>query len=137
MNRQKRDILFSVVNEASGQTLIVNLTVMPCGQRWIFQTIFQTFFKFLFGEQTLSRIELVLTDDDSSSHGALTSVQTLEDCWGNSTHMLCVFHGLVQAFHKHVWPTLPRKRNHPELLSKIGKIYCEFPSNSMPFLHLS
>ena len=126
MNKQKRDVLFSVVKEATGETFIVNMTVMPCGRRWIFQKIYQSFFMFLYGKTTISRIELVLTDDDISSHGALSSVQIMEDCWKNCIHMLCVFHALVMAFHKHVWPLLPHKKNNKYELTKTGKLYCEY-----------
>lgn len=125
MNKQKRDVLFSVVKEATGETFIVNMTVMPCGRRWIFQKNYQSFFKFLYGGLTISRIELVLTDDDTSSHGALSSVQIMENCWKNCIHMLCVFHALVMAFHKNVWPLLPHKKNNKYELTKTGKIYCE------------
>ena len=68
---------------------------MPCGQRWIFLKIYQTFFVYLYGSVAISRIELVLTDNDASSHGAISDAEILEPCWKGVRIMLCVFHGLV------------------------------------------
>ena len=50
MNNQKREMFFAVVKGATGQTFIVNATVMPCGQGWIFLKIYQTFFLYLYGK---------------------------------------------------------------------------------------
>ena len=49
LNKQKRDMLFSVVKEATGQCFIVNASVMPCGQQWIFLKVYQTFFSTCMG----------------------------------------------------------------------------------------
>ena len=124
MNSQKREMFFAVVKGATGQTFIVNATVMPCGQGWIFQKIYETFFLYLYGKAAIERIQLVLTDDDPSSHGALAHVKILDKCWEDVVHMLCVFHGLIMAFHKIVWPKLPHKRGNPYELTNKGKAYC-------------
>ena len=124
-NAQNRDILFCVVKSATGQSFIVNVTVMPCGQRWIFLKIYQTFFVYLYGSVAISRIELVLTDNDASSHGAISDAEILEPCWKGVRIMLCVFHGLVMAMHKDVYPKLPHKSDNSHELTKIGKLYCE------------
>ena len=100
LNKQNRELLFSVVKEATGQCFIVNATVMPCGRRWMFQKIYQTFFLYLYGKVAIERVELVLTDNDDANHGALRDVTILEPCWEGARHMLCVFHALVMAFHK-------------------------------------
>ena len=124
MNSQKREMFFAVVKGATGQTFIVNATVMPCGQGWIFLKIYETFFLYLYGKTAIERIQLVLTDDDPSSHGALAHVKILDKCWEDVVHMLCVFHGLIMAFHKIVWPKLPHKRGNAFELTNTGKAYC-------------
>ena len=126
MNSQKREMFFAVVKGPNGKTYITNATVMPCGRGWIFLKIYQTFFLYLYGKTAIERIQLVLTDDDSSSYGALNDVKILDNCWEGVVHMLCVFHALVMAFHKTVWPKLPHKRNNPYELTKKGKLYCTF-----------
>ena len=83
------------------------------------------FFLYLYGKQTVSRIQLVLTDNDAQSHGALASVKILEDCWSGVVTMLCLFHGLVMVMHKTVWPKLPHSKANPSMLTKTGKLYCE------------
>lgn len=102
INKQKCNMLFSIVKEATGKCFIVNAIVMPCGQRWIFLNVYQTFFLYLYGCVAISRMELVLTDKDASSHGALADVKILENCWKDIVEMLCVFHGVVMTFHKTV-----------------------------------
>ena len=124
MNSLKREMFFAVVKGATGQTFIVNATVMPCGQGWIFLKIYETFFLYLYGKTAIERIQLVLTDDDPCSHGALANVKILDKCWEGVVHMLCVFHGLIMAFHKTVWPKLPHKRGNPFELTNKGKAYC-------------
>ena len=125
MNRQKRDLLFAVIKEATGHSFVVNATVMPCGRRWIFHKVYRNFFLYLYGRIAISRIQLVLTDDDLSSHGALADVKVLDECWSDVLHMLCVFHGLVMAYHKNVWPLLPHESGNPYQLTEDGKLYCE------------
>ena len=70
VNKQKRDMFLSVLKAASGGCFIGNLTILPCQQRWIFLKIYQTFFLYLYGKDTISKIRLVLTDDDEASHSA-------------------------------------------------------------------
>ena len=43
MNSLKHEMFFAVVKGATGQTFIVDATVMPCGQGWIFLKIYETF----------------------------------------------------------------------------------------------
>ena len=129
LNKQNRELLFSVVKEATGQCFIVNATVMPCGRRWMFQKIYQTFFLYLYGKVAIERVELVLTDNDDANHGALRDVTILEPCWEGVRHMLCVFHALVMAFHKDVYPFLPHKRGGSRELTKTGKLYCKWSTS--------
>ena len=125
VNKQKRDMFLSVLKAASGGCFIGNLTILPCQQRWIFLKIYQTFFLYLYGKDTISKIRLVLTDDDEASHSAFDTCRILVDSWTLCLHMLCIFHGLVMKFHKLVWPKLPHRKDNAQLLTPLGKIYSE------------
>ena len=72
----------------------------------------------------IERIQLILTDNDPSSHGALAHVKILDKCWEGVVHMLCVFHSFIMAFYKTVWLKLPYKRGNPYELTNKGKAYC-------------
>ena len=125
VNKQKRDMFLSVLKSSNGGCFIGNLTVLPCQQRWIFLKIYQTFFLYLYGKDTISKIRLVLTDDDEASHSAFDTCRILVANWSLCLHMLCIFHGLVMKFHKLVWPKLPHRKDNAQLLTPLGKIYSE------------
>ena len=61
-NKLKRDIFLMVVRDANGQCFVGNLTVIPSGQSWVFMKIYRTFFVKLYGDVTISRNRLGLTD---------------------------------------------------------------------------
>ena len=125
VNSQKRDIFLSVLKANTGGCFIGNLTILPCQQRWIFLKIYQTFFLFLYGEDTISRLRLVLTDDDEASHSAFDTCKIIVPSYDLCIHMLCIFHGLVMKLHKQVWPKLPHRSDNRQLLTPLGRRYCE------------
>ena len=119
-NKQNRDLFMMVVKDADGTTYIGNATFIPSGQRWVFSMIYQTFFVKLYGQTTISRNRLCLTDDDSAEWGPLDScIQTI-DCWKGSRHMLCMFHAVTISFFEQVHPKLPHRSG--KVTSK-GKLY--------------
>ena len=63
-NRQNRDLFLMVVKDASGETFVGNVTLIPSQQRWVFHMIYRDFFTALYGKVTVSRFRLLLTDDD-------------------------------------------------------------------------
>ena len=68
------------------------------------------FFVVLYGEVTVSRIRLFLTDDDNAEHGPLDCLIATNNCYKNGLHMLCIFHGIVMGFMEKVYPYLPKKK---------------------------
>lgn len=125
-NKQKRDLFLAVVKDASGETFVVNATIIPSGQRWVFQKIYQIFFYELYGEVTVSRIRLALTDDDNAEYGPLDNCIASLPHYENAKHMLCIFHAIVMAFHKSVYKKLPHRKVKDERKltqkgEKIGK----------------
>ena len=123
-NKQKRDLFLMVVKDGNGETYVGNVTVIPSQQRWVFMKIYKTFFLYLYGEVTVSRFQLAVTDDDVSAHGPFDCLIKTMSCYTNCVHILCVFHGLIMVFHTEVYPLLPHRRGS-KLLTKKGQLYGE------------
>ena len=120
-NKQHRNLFLMVVKDASGGTFIGNATVIPSEKAWVFHYIYQKFFIMLYGEETLNRARLFLTDDDDAMHGTLDNcIETLKH-YSKARHMLCVFHAIVMAFKEKVNPKLPHKSKHE--LTEEGEMY--------------
>ena len=119
-NILKRDLFLMVVKEANGSTAIGNVTVIPSNKRWVYSFIYRHFFLRLYGEQTILRNRLCITDDDTSEW------LPLEDCiktvphWKGTVHMLCLFHALTLVFFQNVHPKLPTKNGR---ITNIGRTY--------------
>lgn len=109
-NKQKRDLFLAVVKDDSGETFVSNATILPCGQSWMFLKIYKVFFLCLYGDITVSRIRLALTDDDKAEYGPLDNCIATMPEYSNAKHMLCIFHAIIMAFHKDVYKLLPHQR---------------------------
>ena len=57
--------------------------------------VYQKFLRYLYGDTTLSRLQLVLADDDTSSHSAFDAATKAVKEILSAKHMLCVFHAVV------------------------------------------
>ena len=125
-NRQKRDLFLLVLKDASGETNIGNASVLPCGKKWIFTYIYQHFFRFLYGELTLSRMRLELTDDDTAANCDFDGSTQIVKELSSAKHMLCVFHAVVMKFQEVVYRLLPRRKKSKDLSDK-GAIYGKSP----------
>ena len=120
-NRQGRSLFLSVVKDSNGHAFPINATVIPSEKAWVFTYIYQNFFRDLYGDVTLNRIRLLLTDDDPAEHGPLDSSIATLDCYSNAINMLCGFHAVVLAYHEKVTPKLPHSAAH--ILSDDGELY--------------
>ena len=78
------------------------------------------FFVQLYGETTISRNRLVLTDDDPSEWGPLEDCIKTLPYWKDTVHMLCLFHALTLVFYERIHPQLPRKSGK---ITNLGKTY--------------
>ena len=143
-NRQKRDLFLMIVKDASGECFIGNATLLPCGQLWVFTKLYRYFFYQLYGPNTLSRLRIALTDDDSACHGAFDAAAKVMTCYANAKHMLCVFHAIVMKYHDTVYGKLPKMNGTRELTAKaalygasfmfyIASIYLISVSTHLPF----
>jgi len=64
-NKQKRDLFLMVVKDAVGSANIDNATIIPSEKRWVYTMIYRNLFHNLYGEVTISRNKLYLTDDNT------------------------------------------------------------------------
>ena len=101
---------------------------MPCGKLWIFSMVYQKFFLSLYGDTTLSRLRLALTDDNTSSHSAFDAATKIVKSLSSAKHMLCVFHAVTMRYQDLVYGHLPKRRDGKTLTEK-GALYGE-PSPS-------
>jgi hypothetical protein len=97
-NREKKDLFVVAVRSAGGGTLPVNLTVIPSGQKWIFDTIHKTAFPHLCTCEVCSMNRLVLTDEDKSEYEPLECAIETTNYFKYSKVMLCTFHEIWMAF---------------------------------------
>ena len=123
-NRQKRDLFVLVIKDASGETHIGNASILPCGKLWIFSMVYEKFFLSLYGETTLSRLRLALTDDDTSSHSSFDAATKIVKSLSSAKHMLCVFHAVTMRYQDLVYGHLPKRRDGKTLTEK-GALYGE------------
>ena len=72
----------------------------------------------LYGNVCISPLLLALTNNDSVEHDSFDICVQTGDCYKNSVHILCMFHGVVMKFHKRVYTLLPHKRGTKVLTAK-------------------
>ena len=115
-NRQKRDLFLMVVKDANDNVFIGNATVIPSGKRWVYAMIYKNFFIQLYGELTISRNRICLTDDDMAEWGPLDDCIKTLTCWQGTINMLCMFHALTMAFFEKIHPKLPHTGNKQSMV---------------------
>ena len=124
-NRQNKPLFLMVVKDANGEAHIGNICILPSEKRWVFNEIFKTVFIELYGDATIRRNRLMLTDEDSAEvEPIMNSIATLE-AYSRSEHMLCMFHALAKKFKELVYPKLPHDSGGSMLNDK-GEKYGTF-----------
>ena len=118
----KTQLFLMVVKDGNGETYIGNVTIIQSQKQWVFIKIYQTVFLYIYGQGTVSRFQLAVTDDDVSAHGPFDYLIKTTHCYSNCTHILCVFHGLIMMFHTDIYPLLPHKKG-TYVLTKKGELY--------------
>ena len=116
-----------VVKDSNRDTFIGNVTAIPSGKRWVFQTIYKHFFLSLYGEVTISGNRLALTNNDMAEWGPLDNVINTVECWKGSVHMLCTFHALTMSFFEKLHLKLPHMGSGKNRkLTVKGKAYLRY-----------
>ncbi len=67
-NRQKKQLFVMAVRTANGSTLPGNLTIIPSEQKWVFHSIYQLEFPYLYSADVCSRNRVVITDEDDAKY---------------------------------------------------------------------
>ena len=124
-NRQKRELFVVAVRSASGDTLPVNLTIIPSAQKWVFNAIYQLAFPSLYSSNVCSMNRLVLTDEDEAEYAPFQSAIATMPEFSKSNVMLCTFHGIWQSFKKDLYPLLDANP-HGQLLGMSQNRYVHF-----------
>ena len=90
----------------------------------MFQYITGSIFSKLFGDVTVQRNRLGLTDEDPSEYRTFEANTKSDKNYQYSKVMLCTFHAIWKPFKETIRPRLPKKSGGV-LLSPIGKSYGE------------
>ena len=122
-NRQKRDMFLMAVKDSAGKVFPGNMTVVPSGKAWVFHTIYQHAFRFLYGDVTISRNRLALTDEDQSEYGSFENCIKSMEIYKDSLLMLCTFHAIWKPFKERIYPLLPYENGK---LSPKGRLYGKY-----------
>jgi len=139
-NREKKDLFVVAVRSASGDTLPVNLTVIPSAQKWVFETIYKTAFPNLYSPDVCSMNRLVLTDEEKAEYEPFQLAIETTDYFQQSKVMLCTFHAIWMSFKVDLYPVLDNiphggaLREFAYCYSMLFSILC-FEHSPLIFLH--
>ena len=121
-NRDRSELFVVAVRSASGDTVPVNMTIIPSAQKWVFDTIYKLAFPYLYSPNICKMNRMVLTDEDESEYRPFQSAIETMDEFKQSKVMLCTFHGIWQSFKKDIYPML-LKSEHGEVLGMISNLF--------------
>ena len=119
-NNMSHNVFIMCTKDSSGKCFATNVTVIPSERSWVFMTIFKFAFEHLYGEITIERNRLGLTDKDIAKYGALLNCINTCPMWKNSKLMLCVFHAVWKPFNEMIKPRLPK---NGKMFTTVGKLY--------------
>ena len=114
-----------VMKYADVRTYIGNADVIPSEKIWVYAMIYRNLFHNLYGEVTISRNKLCLTNDDTAEWGPLEDCIKMVSCWKGSFHMVCMFHALTLVYYEFYFTKLPKYKGN---VTQKGKAYGESKS---------
>ena len=120
-NRDRSEMFVVAVRSASGDTVPVNMSIIPSAQKWVFDTIYKLAFPYLYSPNICKMNRMVLTDEDESEYRPFQSAIETMDEFKQSKVMLCTFHGIWQSFKKDLYPML-LMCEHGEVLGMISNL---------------
>jgi hypothetical protein len=94
------------VRTANGSTLPGNSTIIASEQKWVFHSIYQLAFPYLYSAEVCSRNRVVITDEDDAEYRSFESLINTSDIFAKSTVILCTFHAIWMLFKKDLPPLL-------------------------------
>ena len=101
-NKEKRDLFLAAGLDGNNKTFVPFHCFMPSGSQWVYQWIYDSAIPMLLGKSFTNRNKLALTDGDFCEYVPLEESIRCNDYWKNSTHGLCEYHFLFQAWMKDV-----------------------------------
>ena len=104
-NRQQRELFIAAIRSASGDTLAVNLTIIPSAQKWVFNAIYKLACPSLYTSNVCLMNRVVLTDEDAEYAPFQSAISTMPK-FSKSQVMRCTFHCMWQSFKKDLYPLL-------------------------------
>ena len=125
-NIQMRDLFVMAVRTPEGKTFPGNLTIIPSGQIWVFVAIYKQAFVHLYGDVTVLRCRLVITDEDFSQYHSLENLIFSQKEFEKIIVMLCIFHAVWGPFKKQIFPLLPKRSQNTNLLTEEGEAWGNF-----------
>ena len=126
-NRQKRDMFVLCTKDSDGKAYTTNLTLVPSGKSWVFDTIYKEAFIHLYGETTVFRNRLAVVDEDVSEIRPFESAIKCSPTYKGSYLMICVFHAVWKPFNEEVKPLLPKNKTKQTITPKCRKYGELFP----------
>ena len=115
-NKEKRDLFLAAGLDGNNKTFVPFHCFMPSGSQWVYQWIYDSAIPMLLGKSFTNRNKLALTDGDFCEYVPLEESIRCNDYWKNSTHGLCEYHFLFQAWMKDVSCILWHISNTPLVL---------------------
>ena len=101
-NKEKRDLFLAAGLDGNNKTFVPFHCFMPSGSQWVYKWIYDYAIPLLLGKSFTNRNKLALTDGDFCEYVPLEESISTTECWNNSTHGLCEYHFLFQAWMKDV-----------------------------------
>ena len=123
-NKQKRDLFVTVGRKPSGKCFIINVTMIPSGQAWVYRIVIRDIFPIHFGTPTIRRNRLKLTDEDTAEYETIENLIFTELNYADDSVMLCVFHAVWGPFRDRIRKHLPKCPDGT--LNKKGKAYGKY-----------
>jgi hypothetical protein len=117
-NRDRSELFVVAVRSASGDTVPVNMTIIPSAQKWVFDTIYKLAFPYLYSPNICKMNRII---GESEYRPFQSAIETMDE-FKQSKVMLCTFHGIWQSFKKDIYPML-LKSEHGEVLGMISNLF--------------
>lgn len=96
-NSEKRPLARGTVKTGNKNTVPIVSCYMPSECKWVWDWLLGHAFPQLFGEELLSKVELVLTGEDSKCTSQVDA-QILQGYWKGAKRRLCGFHKIDRHF---------------------------------------
>ncbi len=115
MNCQNKPLFLMVDKDTNGESHIGNISALPSEKKGVFNEMFKHVFVELFGEHTVCRNFLMLTDEDSAPYKPIMDSIATRVEYQQIKHMLCMFHAIAKKFKEKIYPQLPHLQGEYKL----------------------